>query len=129
MIDAMRDRLTDFGNDTWDLRHVLTHFLHDGCMRSAQSAGNNLDFAHVHSRRMLVQLRAARAPRRRNDLRRSMEGFFYSTTDAVGLLQRSTRRERDVDVQCAFIEGWQKFPPHKRKHHERDDQYCYGTAD
>src|SRR5262245_27417825 len=105
----MRNWLADFGYDTWNLSQILSNFLHHFGVQAAQRLSHYLDFTHVDAGRMFIQFCAAGSSRRRNNLARSMQNFFDGSADPIRLLQRSTRRQRDIDVQRALVERRQEL--------------------
>ena len=80
------------------------------CGRS-RGLSHDFDLAHVHACSMLVQFGASGSARRGNNFRRSMQGFLHRPANPVGFCERRPGRERDVDVQCAFIEGGRNSRP------------------
>ena len=117
MIDAVRDGLANFGNHTGNLGKILPHFFHHGVVRPAELARYDFDLAGIDSGGMLVQFGAPGPARCRDDFGRAVQRFFDNSPNPVGLLQGGSRRQRDVDIEGALVEGRQKFTAHQRKNH------------
>ena len=67
---------------------------------------------------MFVQFGASGAASRGYDLGRAMDRVLHDLANSIGFLKRRSRRQRDVDIEGAFIEWRQKLAAHKRDQHE-----------
>jgi hypothetical protein len=88
----MRDRLPDLHIHAGDAGQVGPELFHHGGVTAIPGAQDDLELAHVHAGRVLVELGAAGAPGRRDDL--------GSLADAGGLMAYGADR-RDMFRRAA----------------------------
>ena len=83
VVDAMRNRLADFGSYAGNASEFLPHFFHHFRMWTIAFFRDDFDLACVDSRRVFIEFGTSRAACRRNDFRNFMQRHLDDLPNAI----------------------------------------------
>ena len=114
VVDAMRDRLTDRHVGARQRRETAPQVREQLRTRPRRVAQADVDLRRFDALHVLVELGAARAARRRDDLRLREQNLLDPPANLVRLRQRCPRQRVRLDRQAAFVELGQESRAHLR---------------
>ena len=97
MVDAVRDRLADGDDHAGHGRELPSHVGEELVARAPTRLEAHVDLGGVHVLRVLVELGAAGAPRRRGDLGDAEQDLLEAAAEPVRLGERRPRQRHGAD--------------------------------